>query len=113
MSQARRPLAYASRRSARSRAGVASVAAADDRTIPPWTARMTDFLRETIDCLAKERQVVQRQRDLIAKLKSSDLPTRGAEQTLQVSLVLLALFEQRERKLLGELSASPRVLSEK
>ena len=115
MSQVRRTLAYASRKRARSPVGVASVAPADDQTIPPWTARMTDFLRETIDYLAKARGVVQRQRALIARLKSNDLPTRSAEQTLQVFLVLLAIFEQRERKLLGELSARarPRALSEK
>lgn len=100
-SQTRRP--YASRRRARSR-GVAVTDAPSTRlngAAPP----RTDFLREAIDLLAKGREMVQRQRDLIAKLKSKDRSTLDAEQTLQTFLISLTLFERDAGELLRELSA--------
>jgi hypothetical protein len=71
---------------------------------------MTDFLRETIDHLTKGREIVQRQHDLLAKLKSDGLSTFGAEQTLQVFQISLTTFERVAGELLRELSATPRAL---
>ncbi len=69
---------------------------------------MTDLLRKTINHLAKGREIVQRQRDLLAKLNSKDLPTLDAEQMLRVFQISLTTFERCQWELLRELSATPR-----
>ena len=56
--------------------------------------------------VARGREIVERWRTLIARLKAEGRPTREHEYTLEIFLGSLAILEEHERELRGALTTS-------